>query len=78
MDQGTLTTYIDSLKNGAGNNVIGLSYVNGNFIASVLGSSCKYEQINISSGAAVVQPEHPTSGTVAYEYGYNDYRYRCC
>ena len=66
---GTLNaTYIDTLKNGAGNNVIGLSYINGNFIASVLGSSCKYQQINISSGAAVVKPVTLASGTfIAYD-----------
>ncbi|HMC84271.1 MAG TPA: T9SS type A sorting domain-containing protein, partial [Chitinophagaceae bacterium] len=48
-------TYIDTLKNGTGNNVIGLSYAGGNFIVSVQGSTCSYKQIDISSGVAVVQ-----------------------
>lgn len=66
---GTLNaTYIDTLQNGTGNNIIGLSYVNGNFIASVQGSSCSYKQINISSGSAVVSPVTLASGTfVSYD-----------
>jgi uncharacterized repeat protein (TIGR01451 family) len=66
---GTLNAgYIDTLKNGAGNNVIGLSYVSGKFIASVQGSSCSYKQIDISSGAAVVQNVTLASGTfVSYD-----------
>jgi uncharacterized repeat protein (TIGR01451 family) len=60
--------YIDTLMNGAGNNVIGLSYANGIFIASVLGGSCSYKQIDISSGAAVVQNVTLASGTfVSYD-----------
>src|SRR5450432_2862265 len=47
--------YIDTLKNGAGNSVIGLSFANGKFITSVTnsGSTCFYNQVDISSGAAV-------------------------
>ncbi len=66
---GTLNAnYIDTLKNGAGNNVIGLSYANGNFIVSVQGSSCSYAQVDISSGAASVKPVTLASGNfVAYD-----------
>lgn len=60
--------YIDTLKNGPGNNVIGLAYANGNFIASVLGGSCSYKQIDISSGTAVVQNVSLFSGSfVSYD-----------
>jgi uncharacterized repeat protein (TIGR01451 family) len=66
---GTLNaTYIDTLKNGAGNNVIGLSYANGNFIASVQGGTCSYKQVDISTGVAVVQNVTLASGTfVSYD-----------
>ena len=62
--------YIDTIKNGAGNNVIGLSYSDDKFIASVSnsGSTCFYDQIDISSGAAVVKPVTLASGTfIAYD-----------
>lgn len=66
---GTLNaTYIDTLKNGTGNNVIGLTFVNGNFITSVQGTTCSYNQVDISTGAAVVQPVTLASGTfVSYD-----------
>jgi uncharacterized repeat protein (TIGR01451 family) len=62
-------TYIDTLMNGAGNNVIGLSFVNGNFITSVQGTGgCSYKQVDVTSGVAVVQPVTLAAGTfVSYD-----------
>ena len=62
--------FIDTIKNGAGNNVIGLSFSDDKFIVSVSnsGSTCFYDQIDISSGAAVVKPASVASGTfIAYD-----------
>jgi len=62
--------FIDTIKNGAGNNVIGLSYAAGKFITSVSnsGSTCFYNQIDISSGVADVKSASVTSGTfIAYD-----------
>ena len=62
--------YIDTMKNGVGNNVIGLAYAGGNFIESIQGSTCAFKQIDISStlGATNVQPVTLASGTfIAYD-----------
>jgi uncharacterized repeat protein (TIGR01451 family) len=60
--------FIGPINTGTGNNIIGLCYVNGNFIASVQGSGCSYKQIDISSGSAVLQPVTLFTGTfVSYD-----------
>jgi uncharacterized repeat protein (TIGR01451 family) len=66
---GTLNaTYIDSLQNGPGNNVIGLAYTGGHFVASVLGGSCSYSQIDVTPSGAVAHPVNLGSGSfVSYD-----------
>ncbi len=68
-DSGILNAnFISTINTGPGSNVIGLSYVNGNFIASVQGSGCSYKQIDISSGSAVLQNVNLSAGTfVSYD-----------
>jgi uncharacterized repeat protein (TIGR01451 family) len=53
-------SYIDTLKNGAGNNAIGLSYVNGDFIASIQGTSCSYKQLDISTTSGIINSQTAT------------------
>ena len=58
------------MKNGAGNNVIGLAYAGGNFIESIQGTTCSFKQIDISTtlGATNVQPVTLASGSfIAYD-----------
>ncbi|MEP6749148.1 MAG: hypothetical protein ABJB86_15550 [Bacteroidota bacterium] len=53
-------TFIDTLMNGAGNNVIGLSYINGNFVASVQGTSCSYKQLDITTTTGAINSQTAT------------------
>ncbi len=66
--------FIDSLRVGAGNEVVGLAYANGKFIASVSGSSCSYQQIDISSGSAVLTtvPMYASNGTTVSTFSATD------
>ena len=55
---GTLNAqYIDTLKPGTGNNVIGLSFANGNFVTSVQGSSCSYQQLDITTSTGLINTQ---------------------
>ena len=55
-------TFLDTMSVGSGNNVIGISYAGGNFVASVQGTSCSYKQLDITPATGLTTLQNVTLG----------------